>query len=159
MACLLLEKFLGSVILDIREKKIFYIFSEGMRDIFFLQKRLDFLLSKYFPDALAKKEDIYVKWGRVAVYRFGSIKYLFKKKAVEITVNGRFRDKKYPIQIIDHTLAHELVHFVQGFPQPGPALHRYPHRGGVIDNELKERKLSHLVNFYKKWVPHYLESL
>jgi len=130
-----------------------------MRDKLFPQKRLNFLAKKYFPDAFVKKEIIHIKWGRNALYRFGSIKYLFKKKAVEITINGRFKDKKYPLQIVDHTIAHELVHFVQGFPQPGPALHRYPHRGGVIDKELQSRRLNYLVDFYKKWVPTYLKSL
>lgn len=130
-----------------------------MREISFLQKRLNFLLTEYFPDAISKKENIHIRWGRDALYRFGSIRYLYKDKQVQITINGRFRNKKYPHQIIDHTIAHELAHFVQGFPTPGPAFHRYPHRGGVIDKELRSRRLGYLVDFYKKWVPSYLKSL
>lgn len=130
-----------------------------MRTNLFLVKRLNFLLRKYFPDALSKKDKIIVRWGRRAKLRFGSIRYCYKSDCVNITINGKFRDKKYPQAIVDHTLAHELVHFVQGFPTPGPALHRYPHRGGVIDKELRERKLYHLVGFYKKWVRSYLKSL
>ena len=62
-----------------------------MRDKLFLQKRLNFLVNKYFPDAFIKKENIHnihIKWGRNALYRFGSIKYLFKKK-VEKHLKGK----------------------------------------------------------------------
>jgi len=129
-----------------------------MREDSYLFKRLNFLWQKYFSD-VPLKQRIKIRWGRNALYRFGSIRYSFRDSSVHITVNGRFRDKKYPKQIIDHTIAHELVHYAQGFPLPGPALHRYPHRGGVIDKELRKRKLDHLVDFYKKWVPSYLKRL
>lgn len=129
-----------------------------MRENSYLQKRLDSLWQKYFAD-VQEKEKVHIKWGRKALYRFGSIRYCFNDDSVQIMVNGRFRDEKYPVEIIDHTIAHELVHYSQGFPTPGPALHRYPHRGGVIDKELRNRKLDHLVDFYKSWIPRYLGSL
>jgi hypothetical protein len=78
---------------------------------------------------------------------------------VQITINGRFRDEKYPTEMIDHTIAHELVHYAHGFPSPGPRLHRYPHRGGVIDKELEDRNLHHLVMFYNMWVKEYIKTL
>lgn len=128
-----------------------------MREDSYLAKRLDHIWAKYFSD-VPKKEEIEICFGRDAVYRFGSIKFCYTDKIVRITINGRFRDKKYPLGIIDHTIAHELVHYAQGFPTPGPRLHRYPHRGGVIDKELKSRKLDQLVTFYHSWVKNYLKS-
>lgn len=129
-----------------------------MRDDSYLENRLYFLWGNYFPDVKA----IYpvdIHFGRGANYRFGSIRYSFATKRVKVTLNGKFKNEKYPREIIDHTIAHEMVHYAQGFPTPGPRLSRYPHRGGVIDKELKERNLHHLVYFYHAWVPKYIESL
>ena len=133
-------------------------FLRAMRDDLYLVKRLDFLWQKYFSD-VSKKDEIKIKFGRRANYRFGSIRFCFSDKSVRIMINGRFQDEKYPKAIIDHTIAHELVHYAQGFPTPGPALSRYPHRGGVINKELKSRRLDHLVSFYKSWVKSYIKSL
>jgi len=129
-----------------------------MRDNPYLEKRLNFLWRNYFAD-VPKKEPVKIRFGRRANYRFGSIRFCYTKKNVQITINGRFRDKKYPQEIIDHTVAHELVHYAQGFPTPGPRLHRYPHRGGVVDRELKQRHLIHLVIFHQSWVKNYIKSL
>ena len=123
-----------------------------------LEKRLKFLWRNYFPD-VTEKYPISIKFGRNAKYRFGSIRYYYPKKTAQILINGRFRDDMHPQEIIDHTIAHEMVHYAQGFPTPGPRLHRYPHRGGVIDRELRERHLIHLVIFYHSWVEKYIKSL
>jgi len=129
-----------------------------MRDNSYLLYRLNFLWDNYFADQ-EMKDKIKIAFGRNALYRFGSIRFSYLSKSIEITVNGRFRDEKYPAEIIDHTVAHELVHYVHGFPRPGRRLHRYPHRGGVIDKELQSRNLHHLVAFYKSWVKQYLKTI
>ncbi len=129
-----------------------------MRDSSDLEKRLKFLWRNYFAD-VKEKHPISIKFGRNAKYRFGSIRYYYPTKAVQILINGRFRDEKHPQEIIDHTIAHEMVHYAQGFPSPGPRLHKYPHRGGVIDKELKDRHLIHLVIFYHSWVKKFIKSL
>jgi len=129
-----------------------------MRQAKDLEQRLDFIWKNYFED-VPEKYPVNIKFGRNAKYRFGSIRYCYTKKSVQILINGRFSDKKYPQEIIDHTIAHEMVHYAQGFPTPGPRLHKYPHRGGVIHKELRERNLYHLVVFYKSWVEKYIKSL
>ncbi|MEX0621378.1 MAG: hypothetical protein WD187_00050 [Candidatus Woykebacteria bacterium] len=129
-----------------------------MRENSDLQKSLQFIWRNYFGD-VSEKYPVSISFGREAKYRFGSIRFRYRDKSVQITINGRFRDKKYPQQIIDHTIAHEMVHYAQGFPTPGPRLHKYPHRGGIIDKELAQRHLYHLVVFYNSWVEKYIESL
>jgi len=129
-----------------------------MRDDSYLVKRLNFLWQRYFSD-VPKKDEVRICFGRRANYRFGSIRFCYIDKSVRITINGRFRDEKYPKEIINHTIAHELVHYAQGFPTPGPRLHRYPHRGGVIDKELNARGLNRLTAFYKDWVKDYIKGL
>lgn len=129
-----------------------------MRNSIWLEKRLNKIWEKYFPD-VKRTNLIVVKFGRSATYRFGSIRLSLRDKISYITINGRFRNSKFPAKIIDHTLAHELVHYAQGFSSENPRLHQYPHRGGMIDQELKVRGLRHLVDFYKSWVPKYRESI
>ena len=129
-----------------------------MRDNYWLEKRLNRIWKKYFAD-VKETNPIEVRFGRASRYRFGSIRLDRRTKTSYVTVNGNFRSPKTPVQVIDHTLAHELVHYTQGFSSKNPRLHRYPHRGGLIDRELRERGLNHLVLFYKNWVKEYKKYL
>lgn len=129
-----------------------------MRDNSWLEARLYKIWQSYFADVKGTNPLI-VRFGRSALYRFGSIKLDLRSKISYITINGNFRNPKLPVQVIDHTLAHELVHFTQGFSSKNPRLHRYPHRGGIIDKELKERGLNHLVLYYKNWLNTYRKTL
>ena len=129
-----------------------------MRDNSWLEIRLKKIWQSYFADVKGSNL-IKVRFGRNALYRFGSIRLDLRSKTSYITINGNFRSPKLPVQVIDHTLAHELVHYAQGFSSKNPRLHRYPHRGGVIDKELKERGLNHLVLYYKNWLNTYRKSL
>lgn len=129
-----------------------------MRDNAYLQSRLDYLWQNYFED-IPQTNKVYIKFGRAAKYRFGSIRLCYEDNSSHILINGMFKDEKYPKEIIDHTISHELVHYAQGFSSPRPRLHAYPHRGGVIDKELNERGLKHLVFIYNVWVVQYKKSL
>ena len=129
-----------------------------MRDNSWLEKRLDIIWNKYFTD-VPRKNRVSIRFGRAATYRFGSIRQSYIDVSTQIIINGRFKSSNLPQRIVDHTIAHELVHYAQGFSSPHPRLHRYPHRGGVIDKELSERGLAHLVAFYKRWVKNYIERL
>jgi hypothetical protein len=129
-----------------------------MRDNQWLLFRLDEIWRTHFQD-VSQVNPVTITFGRTALYRFGSIRLNFTTGVSQIIINGRFRDPKYPQEVIDHTIAHELVHYAQGFSSPNPRLHRYPHRGGVIDKELRERGLDRLVVFYNKWVKSYIKTL
>ncbi|MDP2671072.1 MAG: hypothetical protein Q8P13_01255 [bacterium] len=129
-----------------------------MRDNTYLQSRLDWLWEKYFPD-VEQKNKVYIKFGRAAKYRFGSIRLCYEDNGSHILINGIFKDDEFPKEIIDHTIAHEMVHYAQGFSSLRPQMHSYPHRGGVIDKELNDRGLKHLVFFYNVWIVQYKKSL
>lgn len=129
-----------------------------IRDNNWLISRLDHLWNTYFSD-IPQKNKVFIRFGRASKYRFGSIRMSNKDKSSRILINGMFRDTKYPMEIIDHTIAHELVHYMQGFSSPHPKMHAYPHRGGVIDKELNARGLKHLVFIYNVWVVDYKRSL
>ena len=129
-----------------------------MRNESYLNERLRYIWRNYFADVPVKNK-VRIHFGKDARYRFGSIKLCYGDGSTQITINGRFRSEKYPKEIIDQTISHELVHYSQGFSTPGPRLSRYPHRGGVIDRELKKRGLADLVSFYKSWVKGYIKNL
>ena len=132
--------------------------TSDLRDDNYLISRLDHLWSTYFGD-VTQTNKVFIKFGRSSKYRFGSIRLNPRDKSSRIIINGMFRDPKLPAEVIDHTIAHELVHYTQGFSSPHPKMHAYPHRGGVIDKELNERGLKHLVFIYNVWVVDYKRSL
>lgn len=129
-----------------------------MRNNEWLLGRLESIWEQYFSDT-PQKNEVYIGFGRKSKYRFGSIRLRLSDNSTHIKINGLFRDEKVPHQIIDHTIAHELVHYSHGFSSLQPRLHRYPHRGGVIDKELNTRGLNHLVTFYNSWVKQYVKEL
>jgi len=129
-----------------------------MRDDTYLQSRLNELWEKYFSD-VPQANKVHIKFGRASKYRFGSIRLCYADNSSHILINGMFKSPVHPKEIIDHTIAHELVHYAQGFSSTQPRLHAYPHRGGVIDKELNDRGLKHLVFVYKIWLEQYKKSL
>jgi len=74
-------------------------------------------------------------------------------------VTRMFQNPAFPEEVVDHTLAHELVHYIHGFSSPYPRLHKFPHRGGIIDKEMKDRGMGNLVSYYRKWVNLYAKTL
>jgi hypothetical protein len=128
------------------------------RDNEWLRCRLESIWDNYFSET-PQTNEVYIGFGRRCKYRFGSIKLRLSDNSTHIKINGLFQDEAIPIQIIDHTIAHELVHYSHGFSSLQPRLLRHPHRGGVIDKELNSRNLGHLVKFYNSWVSDYVKSL
>ena len=128
------------------------------RDDKWLLSRLDYLWTSYFPDVVQDNQ-VYIKFGRYSKYRLGSIKQSRKNRASLITITGMFKDESIPSSVVDHTIAHELVHYTHGFSSTKPKLHKYPHAGRVVDNEMKNRGLGVLVQSYKIWVKQYRDEL
>ena len=121
-----------------------------MRDDEFLKIRLDYIWQLAFLD-IKKKNKIHIKFKGKWKNKFGHIKKL-KNCDSEIVVNGYFRNEKIPDYIIDLTIAHELVHYSHGFNSPLPKLYSHPHKGGVVNKDLKKRGFSSLIKLERKWV-------
>lgn len=100
------------------------------------------------------KNNIFVRFGRPAKWQLGRIKFGRRKinPNTYIVVNGFFQDPRIPEFVVDATLAHELCHYTHGFFSPHPKLHKYPHKGGVIKDEMKRRGLLDLFKLEKKWL-------
>lgn len=128
------------------------------RDDRWLLFRLDFIWNKYFPD-IPQTNKVFIKFGRFAKYRLGSIKLDKKAKASIITITSMFKDMRISGEVIDHTIGHELVHYAHGFSSTHPKLHRYPHAGGIVKKEMQERGMEHLFNAYKSWMKEYRQQI
>ncbi|TSC86355.1 MAG: hypothetical protein G01um10147_878 [Microgenomates group bacterium Gr01-1014_7] len=128
------------------------------RDDQWLLSRLDFLWSKYFVD-IPQKNRLFIRFGRFAKFRLGSIRLSKKNRATHITITGMFKDLTIPQEVIDQTIGHELVHYAHGFSSVHPRLHRYPHAGGVVRKEMKERGMEHLYQAYRNWMKSYRKLL
>lgn len=128
------------------------------RDNSWLLSRLKFIWSKYFPD-VDKTNPIQIKFGRLAKYRLGSIKLSHRANRSLITITAMFKDHKIPQLVVDHTLAHELVHYAHGFSSKHARLHKYPHAGGVVQKEMDGRGMGYLIKAYRAWVKQYQDLL
>lgn len=129
-----------------------------MRDNSWLLSRLDSLWSKYFED-VTQDNPIFVRFGRVSKYRLGSIRLDSKTSKSYITITRMFKDSKIPEIVVDHTLAHELIHYAHGFSSKRVRLHKYPHVGGVVQKEMKKRGMGYLIDGYRLWVKQYRKTL
>lgn len=128
------------------------------RDNSWLLSRLDLIWSNYFSD-VTQVNPLFVRFGRYSKYRLGSIRLNRKTDRSFITITGMFKDKRIPQAVVDHTLAHELIHYAHGFSSKRARLHRYPHAGGVVNKEMIGRGMEYLVKAYKAWVKLYRQQL
>lgn len=129
-----------------------------VRDDAWLLSRLDYLWSNYFQD-VPQINPVFIKFGRFARLRFGSIRMDSKTQKTYIVITGMFKDPKIPQEVVDHTIAHELAHYAHGFSSPHKRLHKFPHEGGIIKAELENRGLIYLYKAYKEWIKKYKDLL
>ncbi len=122
-----------------------------MRDNAFLVQQLQTLLQGPFAD-MPVQNQITIRFGRPAQRRMGSIRMSRDKKRSDIIINGHLKNPLLPERIIQSIIAHELVHYLQGFSSPLPKLHAHPHKGGVVDKELKARGFTQALAYEKKWL-------
>lgn len=132
--------------------------SVQIRDNNWLLSRLDSLWSEYFAD-VPQTNKVFIRFGRYAKYRLGSIRLNRQTKASYIIITAMFKDEKVPAEVVDHTIGHELVHYAHGFSSSNPRLHKYPHAGGVVRKEMAERGMEYLHQSYKQWVKLYRKKL
>ena len=99
---------------------------------------------------VTKKNNVVVRWRGKWKNKFGHIRRL-KNKDTEIVINALFKDERVPEYIIELTLAHELVHYMHGFHSPYPKLFKHPHKGGIVNSELKLRGYEDALRKEKEW--------
>lgn len=152
-----------------------------MRDNNWLKAELQNLLKKYFSEVKITNP-IEIRFGREAKYRFGSIKLMKGSRGTRgirrqfsifnhrlsiskgpaksiITITSMFRNQNIPVEVVEHTIAHELCHYAHGFSSTNKRLFKFPHHGGIVDAELKRRGAGDLITAYKKWLKDYRKTI
>lgn len=128
------------------------------RDNQWLLCRLDRLWSDHFTD-VKQTNPVFIKFGRYSKLRLGSIRLDKTTKKSFITLSALFKDETVPVEVVDHTIAHELCHYTHGFSSFLPRLHKYPHTGGIVAKEMKRRSLGGLIKAYALWIKEYRKTL
>ena len=102
-----------------------------------------------FPD-VKKENNVVVRWKGNWKNKFGHIRRL-KNKDTEIAINAYFKDPEVPQYVIELTLAHELIHYMHGFHSPHTKLFKHPHKGGIVNIELKKRGYEEEIKKERIW--------
>ena len=121
-----------------------------MRDQKWLQNLFDEMWKNHFSD-VPVLNNILIKFSRVSRTRLGSIRMTRDKKSSIILMNGIFKDPLIPVQVVEAVLAREIVHYVHGFCSPLKRVHRHPHQGGVVRDEMIKRGLRHQYEVERRW--------
>jgi hypothetical protein len=131
-----------------RYKDFCFMSSVLLRDAAWLQSRLEELWNTYYSDA-PTAYPIAIHFGPRARYRYGSIYSIGKQ--CHILINRLFAYPEVPEHVIDATICHELAHYVHGYGSGLRKRYANPHRGGVVDKEMKARGCWHLEETASIW--------
>ena len=125
-----------------------------MRTNSWLAERLTDLHLNHFSDVPIENL-ILVRFGRASRTRFGSIiarpKKGHTKPVTYITINSLFQDLAVPDFVIDATLAHEFVHYSHGFHSPLKQAYKFPHKGDIVNKELRKRGIGSILDMQTEW--------
>lgn len=142
-----------------------------MRDNAYLLERMYYIWEEYFAD-VPRKNLVIIKFGKYSKRRLGSIKWVDRSSKIKgvylkhekehqtqddkrislITITRYFQDDLVPVDVIDATVGHELVHYAHGFHSPLPKLYHHPHRGGIVNKEMVNRGMAELLEFSENWL-------
>jgi hypothetical protein len=128
------------------------------RNDVWLAGRLADLWQTYFDD-VEEVNPVVIKFGRSAILRLGSIRLDPVSKQSHITITSLFRDSSVPQEVVDHTIAHEMVHYAHGFSSLHKKAYKHPHKGGVVNKEIIKRGGEYLILAYKSWLKDYRQQL
>ena len=132
----------------------------AQRDNEWLQETLATMWYRHFQD-IDQPNDVVIKFGRPAAARLGSIKWGRKpvkhhdgtvQRRSIITITGYFKDPSIPEEVVTAVIAHELSHYAHGFSSPLYQRYDHPHKGGVVDKEIRARGLGDTLKFHKRWM-------
>ena len=84
-------------------------------------------------------------------WRLGRIRMSLDQRTTEITLNGLLDDPGVPHVVYVAILAHEIVHYAQGFGSPIDRQQRHAHAHGAVSSELHQRGLGHTETALERW--------
>ena len=126
-------------------------YAPQLRDDLWLQEELDYLWVNHFAD-VPRVNQVNVSFMGAWKTRLGLITLSEDERTTYIGLNSLLRLPDVPYYVASITLAHEMVHYCHGFGSPLPRQFKYPHRGGIVEKELKRRGLGAEYEIYEDWV-------
>jgi hypothetical protein len=121
-----------------------------VRDNAWLSEQLDHIWSTWFSD-VAPITPVSIRFVRPWKTRLAVIYLSDNETRSFIGVNRYLRDSRVPYPICLVTIAHELTHYAHGFGSHHRRRYRHPHRGNVVQRELRKRGLGAELRFYTDW--------
>jgi len=126
---------------------------------------------EYFND-VPRQNFVISKFGKYSKRQLGCIKYasdstkvkmLLKKYQEDISsqdinsvsvilLTRYFMDDSVPELLLISTLSHEICHYSHGFHSPLERKYRYPHKGGVVTREMRNRGLGEVLDQSEAWL-------
>ncbi len=61
-------------------------------------------------------------------------------------------DEFIPEFLLVSTLSHEICHYTHGFHSPLERRYKYPHKGGVVEKEMRSRGLGETLDNSELWL-------
>lgn len=122
-----------------------------LRDDRWLQDELEYLWATFFADT-PRVNTVRIEFAGPWKIRLGVISLSRDSTTTFIGINSLLRYPEVPYYIASITVAHELVHYAHGFGSPLPRRYPYPHRGGIVERELRQRGLEAELLLYKEWI-------
>jgi hypothetical protein len=128
-----------------------------VRDQAWLEHQLQAIWHNHFYD-VARLNTVTIKWGKNSRTRLGTISIKAKHPITglpavsEIRINPLLQDPNVPPTVVWQTIAHELAHYTHGYCSPHPKKYAHPHRGNVIEKELRGRNLSTTHDHAESWL-------
>lgn len=101
-----------------------------------------------------------VKWGGKWKRTLGKIKPVKNEEYGSVMeINSRFKSVEIPEYVLDYVLMHELVHYFQGFGSNHARKSKYPHKGKVVEKELKRLGWGEVTARAEKWIKENWQSV
>jgi len=115
-----------------------------------LARLVDDLWRAHFAD-VPRPNALVAGFGYAWKWRLGRIRMSLDGRTTEITLNGLLDDPTVPHAIYVAIIAHEIVHYAQGFASPLPRAQRHAHADGAVSRELARRGLGATERALVEW--------
>ncbi len=115
-----------------------------------IARLVDDLWRGYFAD-VPRPNALVVGYAFPWKWRLARIRMALDERWTEIGVNPLLRHPAVPHDIYIAVLAHEIVHYGQGFGSPLPRQQRHAHAHGAVGHELTRRGLGYTEHLLETW--------
>jgi len=119
-----------------------------------LNSYLEQIWHDFFPDT-PRINEVCIAYCYPWKTRLGLIRLSLDKMVSFIGINTLLQLQQVPEYVLITTIAHEMVHYAQGFGSPLPRVCEHPHANKVVERELERRELGEELRCCNEWIDKY----